>query len=207
MFYTERWGLIHIPKTSGNNILSRCCQIPSLQVPWGVGSKPYYPRLSRHNNLAWWEQQLDLAGIQFHGVVRNPYSRIVSLWHHVQREGGRDFTFPQFVQLALYHYRDVKYWLGNSINLKDDIKHYGHLIDWDILETQSDYYDPRITFYKLENELPLLEDAIGVKFTDSYVNKAKDLDDYRYYYDDQSQEIVYNCFKDDFVRYNYSIDL
>jgi len=202
MFYTDKWTFIHIPKTAGSNILSRCTKQCGnrLTVPWDAST-----RLCRHNPVWWWTEHAPMATGQVLSVVRNPYSRSVSLWKDIMKEGGRDVSLLDF-----YTHRPADlfmHWLGNNSNLEKQIRYNRKSIAWDMHSTQKSFVNPETTVFRYESELPLLESKLGVRFTDTRINAGNYKMDYRYYYSDESQEAVYNLFKEDFIEYGYNINL
>jgi hypothetical protein len=202
MFYTDQWAFIHIPKTAGSNILARCLEQKgeALTVPWD-NSTP----LCRHNPAAWWASRTPIQSCQLYCVVRNPYSRAVSLWKDIMYEGGQDATLLDF-----YNNRPADlflHWLGNNLHLKKQIRYSRKSIAWDMHSTQKNFVNPETTIFRYESELPLLESKLGVRFTDTRVNAGNYKMDYRYYYSDEAQELVYNLFKEDFIEYGYNINL
>ncbi len=56
--------------------------------------------------------------------------------------------------------------------------------------------------YKMEKELPLVEDYIGHIFTDTRLNSRK-YDPWQTYYDSETKEKVNEKYKEDFKRFNY----
>lgn len=204
MFYTDKWVFIHIPKTAGNTILLKCQEqnLDTLIVPWDEAT-----RLSRHNPISWWTDRIDLRNRQAYCVVRNPYSRAVSFWDHTIRE--RNLPNPP----SLFDFYNSKpsdpilHWLGNSKWLHNQISYNRNSITWGLFDTQKSFIDPSVKAFHYETELPLLEEKLGVKFTDTRINKGTYRKDYRYYYNSETQELVYNLFKEDFVEYGYDVNL
>lgn len=206
MFYTDEWAFVHIPKTSGNNILAGCreAKLKSLVVPWEDSKK--YPRLSRHNPIDWWSRRVDLSQKEIYCVVRNPYSRAVSQWKHIIKETGKKISLHSF-----YSNRDmldpVAYWLGQADNLKYQIDFQRDAITFDLFDCQKHFINDKVRPFKLESQLPELENKVKAKFITTTVNKGGYSKDYRYYYNDKTQQLVYDLFKDDFIEYGYGKDL
>jgi len=134
MFYTDTWIYFHVPKTSGTNILLNAEE-------YGDIRKGYNANPERHNPIWYWESKLE--GKKLYTTVRNPYSRIVSLWNHLNH--FKKVTFEDFVL----------------------------------------------------NTIPL----------DYFLKSNVIMGDYKSYYTDKIQEVVYNRYKKDFLEFEYNKDL
>lgn len=205
MFYTKDWVFIHIPKTSGKNILSVCEKnIPDLKVPWTDNSQNISSQnLIRHNPIWWWEKRYDLKGKDFYTIVRNPYFRVLSLWNYCINMGisSRQYSFKEFLttQPSIDTLFDLTQNSGRSAHERG--------IVYNIHDPQVKFIDDRFQWFKLETDLSLLEDKISLKFSDKKTNASLYNKGYRYHYTDELQEIVYLRYEKDFLRFNYSMDL
>ena len=80
MIYTDDWAFIHIPKTSGSNFKKRVNgQTPDIEGKW-------IPDLM-HNPVSFWETT-EYVHDQYITIVRNPYSRMVSIYEHIKSRRG-----------------------------------------------------------------------------------------------------------------------
>lgn len=177
MFYTDDWVFFHVPKTSGTNILERS------QAK--VGHKH---RLERHNPVWYWEDRFDLSQKKYYSVVRHPYTRAVSLWSYVT---GQKITFEEFIHTDKV---DVFKWFDRVDGLD---------ILWDLRSKQCDLLNSRVKVFKIETELPLLEQELGFGFTDSR-SKVGVYGVWKKWYNEDIAKKVYELFYDDFEAFGYS---
>lgn len=192
MFCTKDWAFIHIPKTGGTNLYI-CASYFDNTVKANVDEDTVTENiLQKHNTIHYWKKHAKpwYFDRPFFTIVRNPYARIVSFWSHMQFQ--KHFTFEEFVKDKKSIY---DYYPGNTQH-----------IDWDVFMPQVDYIDDSVRPYKLETDLRELEIRVGFPFADhkSYVGSYSD---YKSYYTDELQELVYNYFEPDFTTFGYSKDL
>lgn len=200
MFYARTWSFIHIPKTGGTNLYV-CGSYFDDVFKANVDEQLVIENtLQKHNTIHYWKKygnqwyfDLPFAAVfnrPIYTLVRNPYSRIVSFWSHMQFQ--KHFTFEEFIKDKKTIY---DYYPGNTQH-----------IDWDIFMPQVDYIDDSVKVYKMETNMQELEKSLGFPFADhkAYVGNHSD---YRLYYTDELQELVYNYFEPDFTTFGYSKDL
>ncbi len=185
---------IHIPKTGGNSFLNH----------------PFY--LEKIVHLGHFEaQKLDYTKNNYDTIftiVRNPYSRLVSAYFYLKKGGMKNKldlsyqkllepydTFDSFVK----HIKEEPEFINEIIHMVPQVdfiydKKLGLLVD-DILYNENLNEDFFIFCDKYSNTCPkILEE-----------NKSKH-NDYKTYYNKELQDIVYNLYKDDFVKLGYNYD-
>lgn len=193
MFYSDTWIYFHVPKTSGTNILLNAEE-------YGDITKGYRANPERHNPIWYWKTELE--GKKLYTTVRNPYSRIVSLWYHLQH--FKKVTFKDFVL--------------KTIPLEDFLKGNVLLGDyrWDTTTRMVDHLEHKrgsgklpenLQVFKMEKDLHDLEKELGIKFMQTRHKSFPDKGDYKSYYTDELQEVVYNRYKKDFLEFDYNKDL
>lgn len=131
-------------------------------------------------------------------IVRNPYSRLVSIYSFLQTKSKdyihlygktdlntvfKNFTFKEFVNFFLkdnchnYHYMNTYMFLPQTtwLDTEDDVK-----------------------IYKFENLNEL-------NYSLPHHNKKSVEKDWKMYYDEETQEIVSIFYREDFRKFNYQI--
>jgi len=197
MVVCENYRVIffHIPKTGGSSV--RTILLNDLNGD-KIGVHVNVRNALRKN------YNLD-AYIKF-SVIRNPYSRMVSWYHHLLREseiGKRSSdvikpeSFEQFIkeQTRIYSNKETtqfKLW-----SLQKDFISYGEKVMIDYI----------IRFENFQNDFDLFsQKAFGKTFTLPHMKNWGVGNDYRKFYTDELQEIVYNKLKGDFEYFGYKKD-
>lgn len=197
MIRTNNWVYIHIPKTSGTNFI-----INSKHFSNSVKdcySKYHYH--FKHQPLWWWEQY-DLINKDDYvfTIVRNPYSRFVSLYNHIKLKVTKiqilDFdNFIKTNQLSLV----------NKI-IEEEVSSLKDLLVWKVDWTQTKFLrsttNKQVNIYKLESDLKKLEKFVGYTFTGTCHNKHEHRP-WKTYYNKYTLDIIYNKYKEDFLTFDY----
>lgn len=208
--YTYNTVFIHIPKCAGTTIekiLGTCT--PNELFDYKDRLDGSLEKTPQHLTYLEIKDRLkiNLDNFLIFTVVRNPYSRAVSeykyrkdLYLRTNNERYNHPTFENFLSnLSLEN--------SQRIGIFD-----GHL------ETQSSFLKREdggihhlIAIFNFENLAPCwekLESITGVKYG-NYVwsRKSKDPTPYQDFYTPETQDIVYNFYKEDFENFGYSKDL
>jgi len=191
MFYSDTWIYFHVPKTSGTNILLNAEE-------YGDIRKGYNANPERHNPIWYWESKLE--GRKLYTTVRNPYARIVSLWNHLNH--FKKATFEDFVLNTI----PLDYFLKSNVIMGD--------YKWDTTTTMFEHLSDKsgelpddLNVFKIERDLHDLEKEVGFEFTHTRHKALLGKTDYKSYYTDKLQEVVYNRYKKDFLEFGYNEDL
>ena len=201
MIYTKKWAFIHIPKTSGTNFQQR------IEVKQGVtnaykdmpdmgfiveNEKKDLKYLKQHQPLQWWLDRGTLNKEQYvFCFVRNPYARIVSMYNHMLTSGNNP-GLPGFKEYVMTDVIDRK--TPPGFNFK---------VGWPQYKFIENDQGIDVKYYKVETELPLVEEYIGYRFTDTRHN-AREYNPWQTYYDSETKEKVNKKYKEDFERFNYN---
>lgn len=192
MIKTSNWAYIHIPKTSGTNFIKRG------ENATGVTNiSESYPNIHFvHQPLQWWLDNEVITDEIIITFVRNPFSRLVSMYNHIKR--SNDSVLPPFEDFVL----------GDYITERN-MRLVAAGVDWRIDWTQSKYIENdancTIKYFKMESDLAEAEDFVKFEFTDTNINSG-DYDDWQTYY--TSPEViafVKDRYSDDFVNFGYSL--
>ena len=118
-------------------------------------------------------------------IIRNPYDRMVSWYFYLNGKAKvRPIdTPPPFQQ-----------WIKNPMKFFFDPKRF--------LDPQHTWIDDTVSIVKYENLNKELNKFFGEKIDLSIVNNSNH-EHYLSYYNEESLNIVYNKYKEDFKKYNY----
>jgi|TARA_B100001250_G_scaffold113483_1_gene95926 hypothetical protein len=190
MIYTKEWAFIHIPKTAGLNFILRMEKKPEvINAQWNLQKKTGLKDVN-HLPLQWWLDRGELNKEQYiFTFVRNPYSRIVSLYNHMLIEGRNIPGFKEFIMEDIVHTK-------NPPGLDYDF-------GWPQYKSIENNQGINVKCYKMETELPLVEEYIGYIFTDTRYNDMPHAP-WQTYYDSETKEKVNEKYKEDFKRFNYN---
>ena len=186
MIYTKQWAFIHIPKTSGYNFIKRIEDKPGV-----INAHKDLARHMNHQPLQWWLDRGTLNKEQYiFTFVRNPYARIVDLYNHMLTSGNNP-GLPEFKEYIMTDVVDTKTPAGLDYDF-----------GWPQYKSIENDQGIDVRCYKMEKELPLVEDYIGHIFTDTRLN-SREYDPWQTYYDSETKEKVNEKYKEDFMRFNY----
>ena len=144
-----------------------------------------------HQPLQWWLDRGTLNKEQYiFTFVRNPYARIVDLYNHMLTSGNNP-GLPEFKEYIMTDVVDTKTPAGLDYDF-----------GWPQYKSIENDQGIDVRCYKMEKELPLVEDYIGHIFTDTRLN-SREYDPWQTYYDSETKEKVNEKYKEDFMRFNY----
>ena len=186
MIYTKEWAFIHIPKTAGYNFIKRIENKPGV-----INAHKDLARHMNHQPLQWWLDRGTLNKEQYiFTFVRNPYARIVDLYNHMLTSGNNP-GLPEFKEYIMTDVVDTKTPAGLDYDF-----------GWPQYKSIENDQGIDVRCYKMEKELPLVEDYIGHIFTDTRLN-SREYNPWQTYYDSETKEKVNEKYKEDFMRFNY----
>lgn len=181
----DKWIYTAPPKTASSSI--RVALKESLYVPNIKELHKKIP-LPNHQPLSTFNKNIEGFGEWFtFGSVRNPYDRIVSLW----LERGDGIFFDVFVK-SISNTSDYCLHCPKELKLQQD---------WFIDETMI------IKFENLNKDFQKVCDKLGIKCGLPHIRKSENRKHFSQYYNEETQKHIYNTFKEDFIKYNYSYDL
>lgn len=120
------------------------------------------------------------------GVVRNPFDRMVSLYHYVA-------------------YNEINFLSGKTfLSFLNNYKP----LPWEHGLTCADYMNDEVDFIlkieELTGKVGELEDFVGFKMKIFHHGKTNRSSDYRSYYNADTKQIVSDLYSQDIERFNYS---
>lgn len=212
----DEWCFIHIPKTSGTNL--------SKVFPDGRSKKylhnefwdgfwdgsldpsliPYAEiirnvNVVKHAPLSFWKKMGIVNDHKIFTIVRNPYTRLVSWYNEVKRDGGR--TDVPFKNLVLdEEYNEILEWFPYKCfsNKTNQIDYFIDLDGGIRLDK----------FYKMECDLEKIESDFGISNINAYKYNTASYDKkYEELYDDELIEWVQRTYSRDFEYFGYETEL
>lgn len=187
MIKTKDWTYIHIPKNGGMNLKHNA----RLVYP---DAEEEMQLLKMHNTIQFWDEDVEKSFT----IVRNPYNRAISMWAYALN------SMPNFVNV-FGRPSFKEFW--NNRRIWEAPASFRPDVDWTAVTNQVDFITDRngkmAKFYKLEYDLPELEERIGVKLTNTQHNSG--VYDKKEYYDDDTRNLIYRLFEDDFLKLGYNV--
>ena len=177
LIYTDDWAFIHIPKTGGSNFKSRVDgKTPEIEGDW--------VRIECHNPVSFWETT-EYVHDQYITIVRNPYSRMVSIYEHIKSRRGMSSTFKEFVT-------GPKKFFGNW--------------GWNWPQVRWIEGSDNVKVFRMEDQLKDMEKFVGVEFASTNHNTGS-YSDWKTYYTPELKDYVYDVWNEDFKMFNYGEEL
>lgn len=186
---------VHIPKNGGNSILNSLDQSNKYEIPdWQHNCHFAHSRMLSRAQFYNYKPDIEFC------VVRNPYDRFVSIYHHVQKRVKksvfyslnlddrvailRDTSFDEFVRKTLCEV--------NSARLLNNYHHF---------MLQSAYLDSGdIETFRFE-DFSTLEKRLGIKLKPLNVGKYDK--NKSYYTNKETKKIIEDFYKNDFETFGY----
>tara|TARA_B100002019_G_C21182071_1_gene554245 strand:+ start:316 stop:903 length:588 start_codon:yes stop_codon:yes gene_type:complete len=185
----HRFIFLHIPKNAGTSIRN------SFEIE-GYDKKVVrkrYPHDSMSKVVNYcgeekWKEYFTFA------VKRNPYDRIVSYYHFYNSpqyrypNNARDYSFDEWVKIKF----------DNKVG-KTQVEYLDSHFNSDS-ELQIDYV---AEYEDLENEWKIICKKIGIDHYELPIYNSSKHNDFRTYYTEETKDIVYEYFKEDFWYLGY----
>lgn len=200
---------IHIPKNAGNSL-----------ERWAIDQELKFEDKSNHCTLVDARKLWDDLGLVF-SFVRNPFSRVVSIYHYLGQHAERKILKKRSVNItddlktiSLYK-KGFDYWINclcdadSEFNERPYIKNINGESYWPRRATQSSWFegDNLDLFFKIENldvEFNRVQEILKCN-SECPIGRVNSSDHgyYKEYYNQQNIQIVRNMFKEDLDRFNY----
>lgn len=214
----DEWCFIHIPKTSGTNLMhvfpdERCVKYGENEY-WnefwsGTNLQILLPfidpikgcNIVKHAPLYFWEEVGVVTNHKIFTIVRNPYTRFLS-WYHEMNRIVEFFNLP-FVNISFEQFIEFKY----VDVLMRQLPHKAftnktNQVDYLVDKTGKIRVDK---VYKMETDLDQIEDDFGITNINTFkINFLNYNRNYAEVYTPKMIDWVQQNFQKDFEYFNYS---
>ena len=179
---------IHIPKTGGLSFRH-----------WAFDHlKDFdFTRDQEHSDLIQKHKYWPNLGTTF-TFVRNPYARLVSIYHFLgQRAEMSKKTDQDFKELLIFR-KGFNHWIRNDVE-------YGDI--WSKKKQQVDWFSNRqvdiiLKIEEIDQDFKKIQELLNCYEPLPHINKSIH-DDYRSYYDQETKKLVENLCRKDLERFGY----
>lgn len=200
---------VHIPKTAGifiKTLLRINPTEPNIIIPFENSNifqsccgkrKDIDPFTIEHQSISFIKENLkniDFSNYNFFSIIRNPYSRIHSMWKFLKNKNGSieqlpvvEDTFSEF----LFSLKDNKY---SGIFFLSQCKYLNEDLDKTII----------FKLEEIEKIKKFLEEN-NIRWLDKKINESKG-PDYKSEYTDELKKIVEDIYEEDIETYKYNFE-
>ena len=183
----QKWGFIHIPKTGGTSITKLLKDHDDTEIITG------------HDSIRRFE---NLKNFFIFTMVRNPFTRIQSAYHHGIRINQFNYTFAEFLkksnQLDLWLLPQT-YFTNSGKTEKNKISYIGKYENYENdVKTIFKLIDIKIKKIPHENRNPLY---------DKHPNLNQEKYYKHLYTEEWMKDLVRERYKDDFKQFNYDLEI
>ena len=171
----HRTIFVHIPKNAGTSIEEY------------FGNSSFVIQPNKHDDIHQIKRKFpELCKIyRKFTIIRNPYDKMVSYYFYLKRNLGENYNIIDFNEWI----KDPsKFWHAD-----DPISY---------LKPQHEWIDDAVEIIKFENINKELNDFFGEEIDLPIVNKSNH-NHYSDYYNEESIDIIYDRYKEDFEKFNY----
>ena len=166
---------IHIPKNAGTSIEALFANSSFIVQPY------------KHANIHEIKKKFPKVYDSYRKftIIRNPYDKMVSWYFYLKKQMDVDYDVLEFSEWVkepskLWHANDPAYFL----------------------DPQHTWVDDTVALIKYENLDAELNQFFGKEINLPVTNKS-DHNHFSDYYDEDSSNVIYNRYKEDFKKYNY----
>lgn len=214
----SRTLFIHIPKNAGTTIKNNL-KVVSVSEKYisknrleqmaldpfhynTLGKSKFY--FAQHTPYNYLEKDMISSFDRTFAVVRNPWSRLVSLYNYAQGETMKGFQ-------GLWYYKDPISWesfldrmdsfrMTPNYYWKTPYDHWGSQSDWVV-----DRGKIKVDILRYENLSSDIEKYFGQPYDLPYMNQGKKVD-YRTYYTEEQKQKVADWFRTDIAYWGFSFE-
>lgn len=187
----KKFLFIHIPKTAGNSFIQSFNDFKSVDHFKSLNHS--YKNINKKKVT----------------IVRNPYERCLSAYLYLKK-GGMKNNIDLNYQKQLIKYKTYKDFLKDLNNLTSKNNQIIHLVpQYKFIEDESGILIDNILYLEnIDYEIKELCKKLNIKCPSNFKKENTNKhNDYKTYYDKETQDLVYNFYKRDFelLGYNYNL--
>ncbi|MEY2924974.1 MAG: hypothetical protein RLZZ337_1522 [Bacteroidota bacterium] len=197
MIKSDNWVFIHIPKTSGTNF-----QKYILSQNGARDCHSFYSRHFTHQPLWWWEEKEDIKDLQTITIVRNPYSRFLSLYNHLSNNVSGLEDFETFLRNKPF--QKINKMIEDEVSVR-----WKKEISYDLFWPQYKFLEgsKKVKVFKHEEDLKELETFVNYNFTNTNYNTRQYERNLKSRYNDYTTSVIDELYKEDFIKFGYKNEL
>lgn len=204
MYMTLKYLFIHVPKCAGT-------QLETLFKSFG------------HLSILEIKKKLKISKFYTFSIVRNPYDRFISAYFYLKDNGAFDKmntqlkkeidkinSVEEMINKLYDHFKTKKIHFSRvTENSLINIIHFRPMYTFTCNKNKEIIIDKIIYFENMNDEINLLlkKNNKNTKFIKT--NNSKRINDYKYYFDNLSEEVInkfHKIYYDDFNVFNYSFE-
>lgn len=203
-----KYIFIHIPKTAGRFVKTLVRinpNIPNIVVPFDkdfpfINSNEKFEQITiEHQTISFIKNYFNIKNFEennFLSIVRNPYSRVHSMWKFLNEKNGIFSELPK-----------VEDNFENFLISLDKKKYKGIFFKPQIYFLDESIEHTKIFKYEKFEEFKQFVIKNNVRWIDKKINATKGIPYYEAYNKSFMLDIVKNIYYEDFISFNYNLDL
>lgn len=196
--------------TTARKILDKYSDIASVHLPEISDDFPFYNHISALELKSIFEDRgWDWDSYKRFCFVRNPYDRVVSLYHHhlKMRKNAKIKCVKSFIRKIIYMTRRAPSFRDYVVNINPKNRVPTSLESFVCDRDGNSLVNEVLMFENLAEDLPKFLGKLGISITSEdipHLNASADRQQYRKYYDEELRNKVKDLYKYEFERFEYS---
>ena len=214
--HRHRFLFLSYPRTASRSVrkvLDRFSEVASVNVTRISQEHPFYHHMpAKEAKRVFDEMGWDWSQYRRFCVVRNPFARVVSLYHHhlsMRKRGAPGLApIPKIKALVKYRLEQTPSFKNYVLSLNRKHRLALPLDEFILADDSSHLVDDVLRFEELYDELPGYLQQLGIEIAPEEIPRvgSSGIRSYEEYYDEETQSFVEHLYHYEIDRFGYSFE-